>query len=215
MDGLFGLFLITITASALLFEYYRPESRTRRALSRTEVVSIAAVRDGAVVKIIGTVRYGERTVKSSLTGRTCAYYTVIVDKISPQSTELIREADGADFFVADDSGVALIRFGAIRPAAALVNDRRRSTSTFFGDVILERFMKARGQSAEGILGFKDLRAYEGVVEAGERVAVVGLARWIADPDAAGGGYRETPKRLVLEATEAAPLLLSDDPSVVR
>ena len=72
----------------------------------------------------------------------------------------------------------------------------------------------RGVSVEGIFFRKNLRAYEGVLEAGERVAVGGLARWVPDPDAAGGNYRETPKRLVLEASESLPLFLSDDPAAL-
>ena len=53
-----------------------------------------------------------------------------------------------------------------------------------------------------------------MLEAGERVAVGGLARWMPDPDAAGGNYRETPKRLVLQASESLPLFLSDDPAAL-
>ena len=32
-----------------------------------------------------------------------------------------------------------------------------------------------------------------------------------DPDADGGSYRETPKRLVLQGSPELPLFLSDDP----
>ena len=76
-------------------------------------------------------------------------------------------------------------------------------------------MAERGISVEGTFFRKNLRAYEGVLEAGERVAVGGLARWVPDPDAAGGDPRETPKRLVLGAvSDALPLFFSDDPDAL-
>jgi hypothetical protein len=37
---------------------------------------------------------------------------------------------------------------------------------------------------------------------------------VPDPDAAGGSYRETPRRLVLEASESLGLFLSDDKSAL-
>ena len=66
-----------------------------------------------------------------------------------------------------------------------------------------------------------MRYREGVLGAGETVAVVGTGRWERDPDEsprAGAGYRdaEMPKRLVLQAPEdGSPLLLSDEPSLTQ
>jgi hypothetical protein len=129
----------------------------------------------------------------------------------------VREENGVDFYLRDDSGTALVRVtmgGAAFPA--LVEDHRARTSPFIhADADLERFLNERGRSVEGTFFRKNLRAREGILEAGERVAVGGLARWLPDPDAAGGSYRETPRRLVLQASESLPLFLSDDPSVSR
>jgi hypothetical protein len=154
--------------------------------------------------------------------RACAYYSVSVAEYRGRGTrgghwrELIREEKGVDFYVRDESGMALVRVasdGGDLPA--LVHDRKaRTTPLVRNDADLERFLTARGRSVEGTFFRKNLRALEGVLEAGERVAVGGLARWMPDPDAAGGNYRETPKRLVLEASESLPLFLSDDPAAL-
>ncbi|HEX8953926.1 MAG TPA: hypothetical protein VF945_18845, partial [Polyangia bacterium] len=95
--------------------------------------------------------------------------------------------------------------------AALVQDRRARTSPIISnDPDLERFLAERGIATEGTFFRKSLRGQEGILEAGERVAVGGIARWVPDPDAAGGSYRETPKRLVLESSESLGIFLSDD-----
>lgn len=58
------------------------------------------------------------------------------------------------------------------------------------------------------------RYREGVLEEGEIVSVVGMGRWVADPDApaTGDAYRDAPKRLILEAPPGSSVLVSDDPS---
>jgi hypothetical protein len=54
------------------------------------------------------------------------------------------------------------------------------------------------------------RVREGVIRGGDEVAVVGTARWEIDQTGAGGGYREAPKRLVLEHC-----IVSNDPRARR
>jgi hypothetical protein len=199
------------------------ERRIKRALRNVKPTAIREARDGKAVKIVGELVYAGRSIEAPLSQRACAYYSVVVQEYRSHGTrgghwhEIIREEKGIDFYLRDDSGMALVR-----PASngqdfpALVQDRKARTSPILSnDANLERFLNERGRSVEGTFFRKNLRAYEGVLEAGERVAVGGLARWMPDPDAAGGSYRETPKRLVLEASESLPLFFSDDPSVVR
>ena len=215
-NELFFVLAAGMTVAAFLrLVYFTPDARIKRALRRARATTIAAAGDGQIVKIVGTVRYGQRTVKSPLTDRTCTLYSVVVDDTgrSP-ATEVVREDFGADFCVEDGSGLALVRIGDVAPTVVLVKDREFITTPIDSDAVIERFMTSRGHSLRGHLFLKSLRAREGVLEAGERVAVCGLARWMADPDAAGGSYRETPKRLVLEGSESLPLLLSDDPKTL-
>jgi len=78
----------------------------------------------------------------------------------------------------------------------------------------------RGHSSEAWVFNKTMRYREAVVMLGETVAVVGTGRWEHDPEGttkAGSGYRdaELPMPLVLDAPDAGPLLLSDQPAITR
>ena len=202
---------------------YARDRRIKRALKRVRATPIGEARDGKAVKIVGEVVYAGRSIEAALSGRACAYYSVRVEEYRSHGTrgghwrQILREDVGIDFYVRDATGVALVRIPGGNTGAypALVWDRKARTSPILAnDPDLDRFMSARGVSVEGRFFRKNLRGYEGVLEAGERVAVGGLARWMPDPDAAGGNYRETPKRLVLEASESLPLFLSDDPAAL-
>jgi hypothetical protein len=216
-------FLASAVGALTMRLAFTRDRRIKRALRNVKPTAIGEARDGKAVKIVGELVYAGRSIEAPLSGRACAYYSVVVQEYRSHGTrgghwhEIIREEKGIDFYLRDASGMALIRVASDgRDFPALVQDRKARTSPIISnDPNLERFLNARGRSVEGTFFRKNLRAYEGVLEAGERVAVGGLARWMPDPDAAGGSYRETPKRLVLQASESLPLFLSDDPSVVK
>jgi hypothetical protein len=198
------------------------ERRIKRALKRVKPTAIRDAKDGKTVKLVGELVYAGHSIASPLSQRKCAYYSIVVKEYRGRGArgghwrEIVREERGIDFYLRDPSGMALVRIGGDGNALpALVQDHRVRTSPIVhNDADLERFLNERGRTVEGTFFRKNLRAYEGILEAGERVAVGGLARWMPDPDAAGGNYRETPKRLVLEASESLPLFLSDDPAAL-
>jgi hypothetical protein len=197
------------------------ERRIKRLLRRFKPTPIRDAEDGRVVKIVGELVYTGRSIPSPLTLRQCAYYSIVVEEFRSRGRsgrwhEMLREEKGIDFYLRDATGMALVRIASDgKYFPALVQDRKARTSPIIrNDPNLERFLGERGHSIEGTIFRKNLRAYEGILEAGERVAVGGIARWVPDPDAAGGSYRETPKRLVLEASESLGLFLSDDKSAL-
>jgi hypothetical protein len=202
-------------ASLFAFVRYRPSAQVKRALKRLAATPIADAREGEIVKIVGTVGYAGQTVESPMSRRTCAFYSIVVEKSNrTPAIEILREERGVDFHVRDASGVALVRIGNVPPTTALVFERTRFTTPVDSDADIERILAAHGQAIRGVVFYKSLRAREGLLVEGAKIAVGGLARWMPDPDAAGGNYRETPKRLVLQASEALPLFLSDDPSAL-
>lgn len=208
----------TVGVAALRLAF-TPERRIKRALRRVKPTRVCDVRDGRVVKLVGEVVYAGRTLASPLSRRDCAYYSVVVKQYAPRTgrpakwNEIVREERGVDFYVRDGSGMALVRLTERSTWAALIRDHQARTSPILlSDAELERLVTERGHATKGAFFRKRLRAYEGVLVEGERVAVGGLARWAADPDAAGAGYRDPGKRLVLEASDALPLFFSDDPS---
>jgi hypothetical protein len=214
-------FFATAVGALTMRLAFTRDRRIKRALRKVRPTKIRDAKDGKAVKIVGELVYAGRTIPSPLSLRTCAYYTIVVEEFRSRGRsgrwhELVREEKGIDFYLRDETGVALIRVASDgKDFPALVHDRKARTSPIIrNDANLERYLGERGHSTEGTFFRKNLRAYEGILEAGERVAVGGLARWMPDPDAAGGNYRETPKRLVLQASESLPLFLSDDPGAL-
>lgn len=216
-----GFFGVSLGALGVRIAFTR-DRRIKRALKQVKPTLIRDAKDGKAVKIVGELVYAGRSIPSPLSQRACAYYSIVVTEYRGRGSrgghwhEIVREERGIDFYLRDDSGMALVKIaGEGQALPALVQDHRARTSPILhNDADLERFLNERGKSVEGALFRKNIRAVEGVLEAGERVAVGGLARWLPDPDAAGGNYRETPKRLVLEASESLPLFLSDDPATL-
>jgi hypothetical protein len=214
-------FSAAVGAFAVRLAFSR-DRRIKRLLRRIKPTAIRDAADGRVVKIVGELVYAGRSIPSPLSQRACAYYSIVVEEYRGRGTrgghwrEIVHEEKGIDFYVRDDSGMALVRVtsdGKYFPA--LVQDRRARTSPILSsDPDLERFLAERGIATEGAFFRKNLRGREGILEAGERVAVGGIARWLPDPDAAGGSYRETPKRLVLESSESLGIFLSDDKSAL-
>lgn len=211
-----------ILGSIALRAAFTRERRIKRLLKRMRPTPVRDARDGKALKIVGELIYAGGSLSSPLSQRRCAYYSIVVEEYRGRGTrgghwrEILREERGVEFYVRDQSGVALVRVGGDgKELPALVRDKKARTSPILSnDPDLERFLNERGKSIEGAFFRKNLRAYEGVLEAGERVAVGGLARWMPDPDAVGGNYRETPTRLVLEASQSLPLFLSDDPATL-
>ncbi|MDB4965762.1 MAG: hypothetical protein JWN44_1451 [Myxococcales bacterium] len=215
-----AFFVAALSGLVIRFGFTR-ERRIKRTLKAVKPTAIASALDGRAVKIVGEVAYAGRSIASPLSGRLCAFYSIVVEEYRSSGKsgawhEILRDEKGVDFLVRDDSGMALVRIasdGAALPA--LVQDRKARTSPILhSDFDLERYLGERGISVEGRFFRKNLRAAEGILEEGERVAVGGLARWLPDPNAGGGGYREAGKRLVLQSSEALPLFLSDDPKTL-
>ncbi|MCA1665346.1 MAG: hypothetical protein LC659_13970, partial [Myxococcales bacterium] len=179
-----GFLFSALGAFGVRFAFTR-DRRIKRALKNVKQTKIADAKDGKVVKLVGELVYAGHSIASPLSQRTCAYYSVVVEEYRGRGTrgrrwrEIIREEKGIDFYLRDDSDMALVRIsGDGHALPALVQDRRARTSPIISnDPDLERFLNERGRSVAGTFFRKNLRAYEGVLEAGERVAVGGLARW--------------------------------------
>lgn len=220
--GFFMMLAIVAVAGAsyLLFHYFSKAARTRRALRSTERTLIVDAIEGTLVKISGRVKYAGEPMEAPLSGRTCAVWEVVVEehRSSGRSSHwrsIISDYEAQHFIIEDESGKALVK--PVVPQLALEQDARYRSGTFMdAPPELERFLASRGHASTGVFGFnKSMRYREGVLEEGERVAVYGVCRWELDPDPSTGGvgYRDTPRRLVIESPSESRLLISDDPNV--
>ena len=133
------------------------ERRIKRALRSIKPTPIRDVKDGKAVKIVGELVYAGRSIPSGLSLRACAYYSVQVQQFRNRGSrggrwkEILREEKGVDFYLRDETGMALVRVAADgKDFAALVQDRKARTSPIFADdPDLARFMAERGRSVEG------------------------------------------------------------------
>ncbi len=201
----------------LEYLYRQPERRAGRALRAMPATTIARVKDGRIVKIVGDV-VAERggTVEAPLSRRACVYYSLVVEqyRATPAGSNwhaIIEERRGVDFLLRDESDVALVRIGAGDVPSLRPDRNARLPSFAAAREDLERLLADRGRPAEGLVSGVEYRAHEAVVIAGGRTAVGGLARRLPNPEAARG-YRDAPTLVVLQGTESHPLLLSNDAS---
>lgn len=193
----------------------------RRYLRGAVQVAISEVRDGRLVKVVGTVAYEGEPVTSPLTGKVCAYYEAHVDQHvtrdrgAVQRVQRAHQCGGGNFWVVDATGRALVR---IEDARLLVGRDAHITHGALdtGKESVRAFLKRWAIESDGPIA-SALHFSEGVLEAGEEVVVCGRARWERDPDPRhqGGGYRDSQDRLVLEAPAGDKLVASDDPALIN
>jgi hypothetical protein len=193
-----------------------------RALRRAPRRSIDAFPEGTPGRIVGVIEaYEGRTVETPLTTRACVAYSVQVDEYRRQGRSgswepIVRDFDAVNFVVSDGTGRALVRAAGSWPSPVM---RRVAGSGLLESPspALEALLSAHGQSSHGLLFKKNLRAMEGVLAVGARVAVLGIGRRSNEPleGAAEGSYRQSPGTLVIECLDDGTLLMSDEPSTLR
>jgi hypothetical protein len=208
--GLSGLFALSL--------FFSKEQRRMRELRRTPPTPIAHATHGQLVKIVGRVGLGAKRRLAPLSGRTCVHWSALVVEVGGRTARIVLDwSDSVDFLLEDESGTALVR-GGPRLEVVVLRDYSSGAGTRTPAGRAEAdLLASAGLAAETQLGFaREFRFEEGVLSAGERVAVLGVAVWEDDPSAQptpGAHYRETsvPKKLVIMPRTNGAVLATDDP----
>lgn len=194
--------------------YYAEERRIKRRLMQNAPVKIQEVQEGAVVKIVGKIRIEQEPLEAPFSAEKCVYYNSMVHEKSAAGGNdwklVLTESRSIDFWIEDDSGRAWIRAATLK--VAVIKDNEFSSGTLNNaPERLERFLSRHGQKSTGWVLNRNLRYKEGIFALDEKIAVLGKARWEHDPDPknAGKGYRDSPKRLVLDALPEGHVFASD------
>jgi len=196
--------------------------RARQLLRRAPRRMIDAFKEGEAAKIVGTLSYLGEPLRTPLTGRPCACYEILVEEYSATGgmgswEVVIREFKGQDFMLRDETGLAIVSPEGAELEITL--DSQTKSGTFHEPTVREtNFLKSHGRKGKGWLFNKTLRYREGVLEAGEFVAVLGQGVNEPDPDGADqvSGYRQgPPMRLRLGGSKKTPLMISDAPETLR
>lgn len=213
-----GVVVFAVLALVLFLRwYYSPAQQARRALAAVRPAPLASFPDGVVGKVVGAVALTGDALRAPLSGRRCAHFDVHVEEYRSRGKSgswitVIREVESCGFLLSDDSGVARVDVTGARVVTNMDTTRRSGT---FHDATpeLEAFLARHGRSSKGWIFNKRIRYREGVLEPGERVAVLGRLGTETDPSptTAGEGYRGAPTRRVLRAPPAGELLVSDEP----
>ena len=225
MSGFVFAIIAFVVVLVILGVIFNPAARMRRALREIPETPIGQAQAGRV-KIRGKVDCLGEPLVAPLSGRRCAVWEIHVEqrRSSGKSSHwvtLIKETQGQDFLLRDDSGKALVRFpppGFLWMVNHKDVDMRSGT---FNDASpeLEAYLSRHGKSSKGLVFNKAMRYHEGVLEPGEEVLAAGDGAWEPDPDpdlgTSGEGYRVSPRRLVITAPAAGKLMLSDDPKVLK
>lgn len=206
---------LIITAGGVISSIVHQFSSEQKMIRQYNKMPHSLIRDavpGQEVRILGTVQSDGDEFISPLTKRRCVYYETIVEDSTDSDTwtEIIREVHGASFFVEDASGRALVKTENVKIETAR-EGAIASSSLEDASAELEAYLARHGQTSKGRDGNRTLRYREGCLEPGEPIAVLGRIRWEADPEPrqAGTGYRDVPKRAVLEPLADGHVWVSD------
>lgn len=216
--GMLSVMIIAAIAMAVGGWYFSDRAKTLRAMRAAPRRAIAEVADGEVARLVGRV-VPRTTLVAPLTGRPCTYWRVEIDRLvqrrrSTRWQRLGTAAEGATFALDDAGGRAIVDPRAAQLVVVL--DTTTRSGTFDDATPIEEALLARlGEASRGVVFNHTVRYREGVLEAGEQIAVVGRCQREVDPDSPGGGFRDVvATRVQVGATETGDLLITDDPTAL-
>jgi hypothetical protein len=216
-----GIIFAAITALVVgtilfLVFFFNRKAVVRRHLKRAVLKPIGSVTNGEVAKITGNVELTGAPLTAPLSGRKCAYYYVLVEQHvssgkSSHWQKFIEEEVSGQFGIRDGNSCARIISKRIK--TYIVEDRKYESGVFEEpSAVMEDYLRKHGKTSEGAFGFnRTLKFREGVLEAGERVQVLGKCNWqraLADEWSDNYG-----KILIISDTDKMPVYLSDEPVV--
>jgi hypothetical protein len=216
---IFALFLSACGAVALgagcYHAIFSDSARARRQLRRHKAVAIKDAPEAALVKIVGTVSTIGEPLEAPLSGQPCAAWMVSIEEIGSEGglRTVLEDVECRPFYIDDGTGKALVRPSAPRLSLVLVTVLQSQTHAETAER-LQDYLENRAREKAPFHTFqRPLQAREGIVEAGELVAVIGVGRLEVDASGvARAGYRDAAKVLVLEDPEHGWLAISDDPT---
>lgn len=220
----FIIVLAFVIGFAALADTLSETARLRRMLRNAPRITIREFRDGGVGKIVGVLEYHDAPLIAPLSQRACAYFLVEVKEQRGSGNNhywhtIVSDTGRVRFRVRDATGYAIID-----PAHAhlvVVKDCHSRSGTFDDPTPAEAHFLARyGQQGTGWVFNKTLSYREGILEAGEQVAVLGFGLREPDPEPPGRddqrGYRTgPPTRLLMSGGQKMPLTISDEYESLR
>ncbi len=198
--------------------YRRRRSEITVAVRSAERVTIADAERG---RFVGKVCSLDDTVRASLSGRECVYYSVVIEEEVPAGrgsvwTQVARDCEHVPFLLDDGTGTAIVH---LRGAIVSLDRDRVGQTGLTGAIMHALDPTSPTHEAElavmrkcGVtkVATRALRFREAIIAVGETIVVVGAGAREPIDRAGGDAYREpAATRLALVATSSAKLYVSD------
>ena len=183
MNGTLVIIIFVIVLSVIIYSsYFSNKAVIKRKFKKTQHKKISEFADGDVAKFTGIIESVDAPLISPLSHRACTHYSVLIEqKVSSGKSSswktIIEKSDSNTFIIRGENACAYINGG--RQKRHIVMDREFS-SGFMDDakLHLQDYLKKHGHTSENFMGMnKTLRYKEGVLELGEKVAVLGKGEW--------------------------------------
>jgi hypothetical protein len=179
---------------------------------RLPITPLDQVADGTRVKITGRIDAGERPLTAPISGRSCTAWSVEV-RDWPSWAKIAVDQQMQEFVIRDGSNrPALVRASRARVLFHIDASSWPAQPTEPILALLRRLGLKSGGYFGSPLTYRPYRYYEGALESGETITVVGLARLDVDPSGATGSYREPAMRVVFTGARKTPLWILDGPA---
>jgi hypothetical protein len=200
-----------------LISSLRADRKIKKLLRGATPRSIAELREGSFQRVIGTVQpHRARVLEAPLSGRLCAYYSIVVRGPMTTSWSIAPRRAGRIYLTygEDEDGVPFeLEAGDTRaivdPTNAWISsgfDHQSGVSDDRARIVVNR-IGIQPQRWANIL------VQEAILGVGERIAVFGAGVFEPDRTATAGeqGYREAgAMRFRFSGTEKFPLVIRDD-----
>lgn len=171
------------------------------------VTPIADLRPGGPYKVVGVVRcFDAPELNAPLSQLRCAFYRTRLLEADEQ--KVLEETGSQSFFIADDSGEALVRLAQAELVVAMDAKVKWGLLEELSPAA-QAFLERHGRKSRNAVFRRDIRFEEGLIEHDETVAVFGNVRPATGSAAEYGGYRTGSTRMVIEAPRGGHLHITD------
>ncbi|WP_143106430.1 hypothetical protein [Pustulibacterium marinum] len=180
---IFVIFLCIIAVSMVYHFFFSEKAMVKRKLNKAVHKSVSEFRDGEIAKAIGKVTFIDEPLIAPISRRPCAFYHVVVERKRSSGNSsswhsVIDEKVTSRFLIEDKGNYATISSTSMVDSYLVKDHKQESYSFKDAPAYLENYLKSKGTSSEGFLGWnKNMRYREGILEEGELVAVLGKANW--------------------------------------
>lgn len=222
-DYVLIFFTIFAFVVGLLMWYFGKTKRVRRVFKAHAITKIRDCKDGQAHKVCGDLQLIHKALVSPLTQRKCAVYSIaarahINSADGGRWADIIHDERKTDFLITDGQIYAYVKTYC---TTLLLNqdEKHEVDSICEASDQLKNYLENYGLYKTGLSSFdRPIKCHEGILEEGEKVAVLGTGRWYDIAKLKELKYLEqegVSKVFLFKNDYKNPLFISDDVGVLK